>query len=164
MKVYIISLLVVAVIGSIVTVLAPDGEGGGLKKHVRLAAGIAILPICIMPLISFAEAVKEFDSDGIFDEIDGGDMDEYESIFEDGYLLAESENLRVGIASLLKERFGIGHDECYVSVSISQNEDGKRQLERIFINLYGGAVWKDTGEIESYLSELFLCEVVTAVG
>lgn len=164
MKAYIISVMLVAVIASIVTVIAPEGEGGGLKNHVRLAVGIAILPIIIIPIISFAETVRDFDSQGFFGEINEGDMDKYESIFEEGYLSAESENLREGIAVMLKDRFGIERDECYISVSILQNESGERRLERIFINLYGKAVFKDTGEIEAFLSQLFSCEVVIAVG
>ena len=43
MKNYIISIIIVGVIGSLVTLLSPDGEGGGLKKHVSLAVGLCMI-------------------------------------------------------------------------------------------------------------------------
>ena len=49
-------------------------------------------------------------------------------------------------------------------MTVSDGSSGDVRLERIFINLYGSAIWCDTGAIEDYLSSLFSCEIVTAVG
>ena len=78
--------------------------------------------------------------------------------------MAEEENLKLGIVDILKNKFDIDSSECYVSVKISTGSDMKRRLERIFINLYGSAIWKDTVSIEKYLSSLLGCEVVIAIG
>ncbi len=164
MKIYVISVVVIGVIGAIIRLLSPDGEGGGLKNHVRLATGIAIIPICIFPLLTFIDGVRGFDADAIFGELEEGKKQEYESIFEEGYLSAEEDNLREGIAGILKSRYEIDRSDCYVSVNILTANGGDRRLDRIFINLYGSAIWKDTASIEEYLSSLFGCEVVIAVG
>lgn len=164
MKQYIITVIIVGVIGSIVSILSPDGEGGGLKAHVRLAIGLVLTLVCISPLISLVQTLGELDVQGFVGEIDQSDREEYESIFQSGYDAAEIENLTEGIKSILRERFDIAADECYVSVVTRTEKGGKRHIERIFINFYGAAIWKNTGEIESYLGELFGCEVVTAVG
>ena len=164
MKMYVIAIVVVGVIGSVIRLLSPHGEGGGLKNHVRLAVGIATIPICIFPLLSFMDEVRSFDVGDVIGELEGEQIEEYESIFEDGYLSAEEENLREGIARILADKYGIERSDCYISVKISTDKDGKRRLDRIFINLYGSAVWKDTGSIEKYLSSLFSCETVIAVG
>ena len=164
MKMYVIAIVVVGVIGSVIRLLSPQGEGGGLKNHVRLAVGIATIPICIFPLLSFMDEVRSFDIGDVIGELEGEQIEEYESIFEDGYLSAEEENLREGIARILADKYGIERSDCYILVKISTDKDGKRRLDRIFINLYGSAVWKDTGSIEKYLSSLFSCETVIAVG
>ncbi len=164
MKQYIITVVIVGMIGSIVSILSPDGEGGGLKSHVRLAIGLVLTLVCVSPLISLVKTLGELDVQGLVGEIEGSDREEYESIFQSGYDAAEIENLKEGIKAILRERFDIADDECYVSVVTRADNDEKRRLERIFINFYGAAIWKNTGEIESYLSELFGCEIVTAVG
>lgn len=164
MKIYVIAIVVVGVVGSIIRLLSPTGEGGGLKSHVRLAVGVATIPICIFPLISFMNEVQSFDLGDVIGELEDGQIEEYESIFEEGYLSAEEENLREGIARILADKYGIERADCYISLKISADKDGKRRLDRIFINLYGSAIWKDTGSIEKYLSSLFSCETVIAVG
>lgn len=164
MKLYVVSVIIIGVIGSIIRLLSPVGEGGGLKNHVKLAIGIAIIPICIFPLTSFIEEMRNFDAGQIVGEAEKDKWQEYESIFNEEYLFAEEDNLREGIASILEDRFGIERSDSYVSVKFSRDTDGTRKLERIFINLYGAAIWKDTGEIESYLSSILNCQVVIAVG
>ena len=164
MKFYIISVVIIGIVGSLIRLLSPSGEGGGLKNHVKLAIGIAIIPISIFPLTSFINEIRNFDASDIDMWQENEKMEEYESIFEEGYLLAEEENLKLGIVDILKNKFDIDSSECYVSVKISTGSDMKRRLERIFINLYGSAIWKDTVSIEKYLSSLLGCEVVIAIG
>ena len=164
MKAYIISVVIVGIIGSIIGILSPDGEGGGLKRQVKTVVGIAIIPVCIFPLISFAETLDGIDTEAIFGEVDEEKRQELESIFENEYFLAEEQNLREGIARLLLERFGIDSSECYIAVTVNTDGEGNRRLEQIYVELYGSAVWKDTGAIEKYLVELFSCRTVVAVG
>ena len=164
MKTYIILVVIVSVIGSIVSIISPDGEAGGLKTHVRLAVGIAIIPICVYPLFAFVNEMKNFDYHEIMGEVNQESYENLDNIFEESYALAEEGNLKDGIARILNERFEVERSECFVSVKIVKNEGGERRLEQIFINLYGSAIWKNTVEIESYFESIFGCEVVTAVG
>ena len=50
MKAYVISVIIVGVIGSIIALISPEGEGGGLGKHTRLAVGLCVILVCIAPL------------------------------------------------------------------------------------------------------------------
>lgn len=164
MKAYIISVVIVGVIGSIIGILSPEGEGGALKKQVKMVVGIAIIPICILPVISLFEGLEAIDTEAIFGNVDEENMQELESIFENEYFAAEEQNLRDGIARLLLDRFGIDSSECYISVTVSSGDDGQRRLEQIYVELYGSAVWKDTGAIEKYFGEMLSCRTVVAVG
>ena len=164
MKNYVITIIIIGVIGSLVSLLAPEGEGGGLKKHVGLAIGLCVILCFSSPIISLIQSIGEFDAHALVPDIDEVDREEYESIFEAGFSAVEIQNLRDGIAKILDERFGIDASESSVTLNVSTDSSGKRVLDRIFICLYGSAVWKDTGEIERYLTSLFGCEVITAVG
>ena len=164
MKEYVISIICIGVIGSIITLLAPEGEGGGLGKHVRLAVGCAVILTCISPLGELIEGLREVELGELVPEIEEGGLEEYESIFGESYAAAELSSLREGIAAMLEQRYGIERSECKIEVSADQNGTGSLTLKRIFITLYGSAIWKDTGEIERYFGELFGCEIVTAIG
>ncbi len=161
MKLYVISVMLVGIIGSVVSVLAPEG---GLKDHVKLAVGIVTVSVCILPLTSIVSEVQSLDIDSILGEPYTESEKDYESILQSEYEEAEIENLKSGIKSILKEKFSVEEYECEVSVTVGKDGDGKRELKRIFINFCGEAIWKNTSEIEDHLGGMFGCEVVTAVG
>ena len=156
-KEYIFSIIAIAIIGSFALIITPDGEGGGIKKHISLIAGLAAIVVIISPLISVLESLSElqFENIGASEK----DSEEYESIFYSSYEAAERENLKNGIKSALYDKFRIDESECAVELTVCEGE-----LARVLIRLYGSAVWRDSGEIESYLGNLLGCEIVTAIG
>ena len=164
MKAYIISVIAVGIIGSFVSILTPEGEGGGIGRHSRLAVGLSLIIVCAAPIFNMISGLRELDVNSLLPQEGAEESIEYESIFNSSYSAAEIESLKEGIKNILQSRFGIEGSECYVAVKTAEDGCGGRKLERIFINLYGSALWKDTGEIEKYLSSLFGCEIVTAVG
>ncbi len=169
MKEYILSIVCVSIIGSIVSMLAPEGEGGGLGKHTRLVFGLCLVIVCLYPIKNVIIYLDELNIEGKL-EVPSQDQNEIESIFDSSYSAAEADNLKSGIKALLSDRFGVDMSECKVSVRFKKSDPAggivgeKQQLERIFITLYGSAIWKDTGQIEEYFSSIFNCEVVTAIG
>lgn len=162
MKGYIISVILVGIIGSVMSVLSPEGEGGGIGKTVKYATGLVLIIVCIAPLSAFLESLNNLDLQAFFD-VEKEESEEYESIFDASYGSAEVANTREGIKRILNERFEIDESEVDVSVQVVTDENGARRLNRIFLTLYGSAIWKDTGAIERYLGSLFGCEIVTAV-
>jgi hypothetical protein len=144
------------VVAFAVSILAPDGEGGGLSKNVRFAVGLMLITVCLFPLCELVETINNIDVNSMIPEESPQDYTEY---FNVAYEVAEKENLVRGIEAMLRDRFSIDESEVDVSVTIDGGE-----LKRIFIKLNGGAIWKDTGEIEAYLNNIFGCEVITAIG
>ena len=162
MKEYVMLLLIMGMVSTIVTILSPEGERGGIGKLVRFATGVCLIAVCVSPMASFLERLSHFDLSEILPSEEKTGV-EYESVLENGYLYAEVENTREGIKELLNERFEIDASEVDVSMKLTA-EDGSRRIERILITLYGQAIWKDTRAIEEYLGGLFGCEVITAIG
>ena len=160
-KGYVISVIAVSVVGAMVSALAPEGEGGGLAKNLRLACGAVMIAACISPMSELIAFLGGLDLDDI--TIENERAEEYEDIFYDGVVQSEKEGVEDGIIALLKREFGIDKSECRVDATLSANSDGTR-IKRIFITLYGSAIWSDTGAIEKYFGELLNCEIVTAIG
>lgn len=160
-KGYIVTVICVCVSSSIVSLLSPEGESG-IGRQVRLAAGIVTALAVIAPLVGIVESIGELD---LSDVITDGDekIEEYQSIFDSQLSVYETESIKDGIGEILEKRFGIDPSECEIGVSIEE-KDGKRQLKRVFITLYGSAIWSDSGAIEEYLYGLLGCEIVTAIG
>lgn len=156
MKEYILSILAVATVGSIILIIAPEGEGGGIKKHICLIIGLATILVIISPMSRILEAIKEIDFDGIKGGV--GYVEEYESIFYETLEMTEIGNLKSGIKSELKNKFGIDESECSVEITL---KDGA--LHRILIRLYGSAIWRDSKAIEEHFRNLLGCEIVTAI-
>ncbi len=163
MKQYIFSIIAVCVVGSVVSILSPEGEGGGIARHTRLVFGLCVILVCFSPLTQAIQWIRDFDIGSVLP--DGGDVSggEYESIFEGTYGEAEVENLKEGIISYLSEHFGIDQNSVSVSVRFSGDSHPNR-LQTVFITLYDSAIFADTSAIESQLSSLLRCEIVTIIG
>ena len=160
MKGYIVSVIGVCIVGTVVSVISPNGESGGISKHIRLIIAVCVVSVCINPVFDAVNYINDINFDGLI-ENDGKTESDYKDMFENSYSAAEINNLKVGIKQLLYDEFGVDGAECSVSVSLS-NESGK--ISRIFITLYGSAMFENTGEIENYFGDLFDCEIVTAIG
>ena len=156
---YVISVVAVGAICALVTLMSPEGE---LGKQVKVVVGIVLISMSISPLISLVRGLQGLDISSLVPEYEE-EKAEYESIFYEGFLAAEEKNAKDGIAVMICDRFGIERSDLSVSLRVC-GDGGVRRIERIFITLYGSAVWKDTEEIERYLGELFSCEVITAIG
>ena len=159
MSSYVISIICVSIVGTVVSILSPDGEGGGLLRHVRLIFGLCLVIVCINPIMQIIESVREMDFELITPDIED-ESDKYYDIFEDSYSKSEIANLKSGIKQMLYDKFSIDPSECEIAIILSDRGD----LNRISVTLYGGAVWKDTGEIENYLYRAFGCEIVSIIG
>lgn len=158
-KGYIISVICVSIVGSIASMLSLEGENGGLGKHFRLIFGICIVLVCLNPIKDIFNYIENAKNEWIVEGIVQNE-EKYSEMFDKSFAAAEITNLKNGIKQLLNDRFDIDPAECEIAVSLNDSGD----IKRIFITLYGRAVWKDTAEIENYLFNIFKCEIVTAVG
>ncbi len=153
----------ISVVGSLLSMLSPEGEGGGLGRNFKLVLGLCIVLVSLNPIKSIVLSVKELDIGSIV-EVPEADGEKYEEYFKDSYTSAEVENLKSGIYRMLSDRFSVAREDCSVAVTLGQSEGNARTLEVIFITLYGPAIFKNTAEIEEYFGAIFGCEIVTAIG
>lgn len=159
MKGYILSIIGVCVVGTVISIIVPNSEGGGISKQMRVIIAVCVICVSINPINEIISYINEINIDELIEYDDEIESD-YEEIFREYYSSAELQNLKVGIKQLLFDKFGVDGAECTVTLKVSE----KGKLERIFITLYGSAVFKNTGEMEEYFAEAFGCEIVTAIG
>ena len=57
MKGYIISVICISVITSLISMLTPDGEGGGIGKNMKLICGLCIVFVWINPIIMIVDGI-----------------------------------------------------------------------------------------------------------
>lgn len=156
-------MMCISVIGSLVSALAPEGEGGGLGRNFRLIFGLCVVLVCINPIKNIVSEIKDLDIGSII-ELPHAEEDKYEDYLDSAYTDAEVENLKIGIYQMLSDRFSVARENCSVSVTLSQNEGEERELRCIYITLYGSAIFKNTAEIEEYFGRIFDCEIITVIG
>lgn len=159
MRGYILSIICISVIGSMISMLSPDGDGGGISKHIKLIFGLSVVLVCINPINEMVNYINELDFNSIIEQPES-ESEKYNEIFDGAYESAEIDNLKKGIKQILSDRFDIDSSECKVSLSLTEN----RTLWRVVITLYGSAVWKNTNEIEDYLENLLGCEIISVIG
>lgn len=160
-KGYIVTVICVCVSSSLISLLAPEGEGG-IGRQVRLAAGIVTALAVIAPIVGIIEGIGEIDISEIISDSEEKN-EEYQSIFDGQLSHFEEENARDGIKNILEKRFNIGPADCSVHLTFEEN-GSERRIKRVLITLYGSAIWSDSGEIEDYFRDLLGCEIITAVG
>ena len=153
--------MIVCVVGSVVCALSPEGEGGGLSRHVGLIFGLCLILVTLAPAKQAIKWISELDIEAVIPDASGQEA-EYESIFESTYTDAEIDNLKEGIKDVLEQRFGV--DPLCVEVSVRFSGEGSdKKLKKVVLTLYGSAIWADTGEIERYLGSNLGCEIVTVI-
>ena len=153
----------ISVIGSLMSMLAPEGEGGGLGAKFRLIYGLCVVLVCINPIKSVVLEIKDLDLSNIVGDFEEG-TDDYSDYLNNAYTQAEVESLKVGIRRMLSERFGVAEEDCRVDVSLYNNDGERAELESICITLYGPAIFKNTAEMEEYFGAIFECEIITVIG
>ena len=143
--------------------LAPEGDGGGISRNIKLVYGICVVFVCMYPIKNIITTVKELDIGSVVETPSQSD-EEYKDILDSSYSSAEIANLKNGIKQILYDRFDIDGSECKIDVSFTQTSNGDKKIQRVLVTLYGSAIWKDTGEIERTLESILSCEIVTAIG
>ena len=159
---YIYSVVCVSAAIGIASAVAPEGIRGGLKKHMKLIAGLCLLCVMIGPIVGAIDTIRDtFDAategiNGEGEDLRGGYENIYKSYLEGEY----GDNVALAVKDCLLERFSIPGDECRVRVDF---DNELIEPEKITVILSGRSVLRDPKEIKSFVRETFGCECSCAV-
>lgn len=158
MREYLLSVVAAAIAVGAVTTLVPEGEGGGLRRHVGFVGALCVLAILISPVGELMGFLGDL-SFGGFGAAGDSTKSEYEEIYAEYLQYASAENLSDSVAAVLCDRFGIPPEQCRVRVRVG-SRDGRAVAEQVTVILSGGALLRDPYEIEGFISDLLGCECV----
>lgn len=160
MKTYLITLFAASFTAALVHILAPDGA---LSRYLRFLTALFLVCVLIAPLGNGKELLQKL-ANGEFSR--QGDPAVSESDARDelqATLDRESKTyFTQSLTRMLETQFGIetGNAEC--AVEWSDDPDTPTPV-RVTVILSGKAVWKDSGAIRSFVTELLGCPCVTAI-
>ena len=162
MREYIIGLLALAVCCAVVELLSPEGEGGGIARHIKLMTGLCLLCVLATPIVSLLRAGADLparleaalsDWLAIREEADRDFSDLFREEWEQMDLSLASQT----VVGMLREKFDIADGD--VSVEVLLDEEQTR-ISCVRVALSGRAIWQNTHEIEAFIGETLGCECI----
>ncbi len=161
MREYLLSLLAATLVISVLHILTPAGEGGGLYKHYRLLSALLLVCLLLSPLAGTLDVLQDI-MDGSFRfpwEEEEGTPDYREELDA-----AMNDASQVYVAQLLTQtletEFSIPAGE--LRCVIEWNPDGSKPT-LVTLLLSGSAIWKDARAMQSFVEELLNCPCQSAI-
>jgi hypothetical protein len=158
MRQYLMSLFVLALCCAVVELLSPEGEGGGIARHIRLLSGLCLLLFALTPAMSWVEqgrsplgALSDALDEWIAQSETSGDAfrERWEQQSEQIDLNVAAET----VAEMIEERFSLAASDCRVTLKT----DARNQLEEVCVALSGRAIWIDAQQIQAMVRETLGC-------
>ena len=158
MRQYLMSLFVLALCCAVIELLSPEGEGGGIARHIRLLSGLCLLLVALSPIVSWTEqaaspleALSSALDDWIAQSEVSGDAfkERWEQQSEQIDLSLAAET----VAEMIEEHFSLAASDCRVSLKT----DGHGQLKEVCVALSGRAIWVDAQQIQTMVRKTLGC-------
>lgn len=164
MKTYLITLVSASLFATLVGILSPSGDKGGISKHMKLLTSLFLVCVLISPL---QDAIK-----GLHTILDGSaelpwleesqDENLYEQEMNEALEGASTSYFTQMLTQMLETQFAIATGDVRCQVQWKTENETLTPV-RVTVILSGRAIWKDPQKIENFVSELLGCECVSAI-
>ena len=163
MGTYLISLIAAALVASLVGILTPEGERGGIARHMRLLIALVLLCTLIAPIKETITSLMDFaGGESPLPEIGDVGEEDYQKELEEAMSISSKTYLIQLLTQALEREFSITSGEVRCAVRWSDGGSEARPT-LVTVILSGRAIWCDPTPIEQYVTSLFGCECVTAI-
>ncbi|NLK39193.1 MAG: hypothetical protein GX303_02935 [Clostridiales bacterium] len=154
---YLSSLVIVAAVAGLLSAFSP--VSGTMKKYINYAIALAVVIVLLSPLKSLLNVISSLDNLIILESETRDKSYDEEREKTDKWILEKSQDtIKEGIKILLYDRFGIPEEEVEVELELDRSDPKAVVIEKLRIQLTGYSMWKDSREIESYITSLVGCE------
>ena len=154
-------MLAASLVATLVSLLSPDGERGGVAKHTRLLTSLFLVCVMIAPLRGAISALQNWQNGEITlpwqEDVEEND---YQEDMQEALDTASRDYFTKMLTQTLEQKFlmDVGDVRCAVHWS-----DGGSAPEKVTVILSGSAIWKDPKEIQSFVTSLLSCECAVAI-
>ena len=163
MQAYLITLIAASMTVTLISLLFPSGERGGLLPYLRLFTALFLLCVLISPIRGAIMSLHDLlEGELTVPGIESPPEDPYREELELAMNAASTEYFAQALTRMLESRFGIeiGQIRCHVDWRL---DSGQLSPSRVTVILSGRAIWKDAGAIEAYVENLLGCECDSAI-
>lgn len=161
MKEYLFTVIAAAMITSVVSILSPSGERGGLSKHVGLLTALFLVCVLASPIKDTVEQLRSW-ADGDLPLLDSVQKEDFEGITDTAADLASKRYFAQMLTETLQTQFDL-KDETVRCVVQWKETDGKATPTGVTVILSGNGIWQDPHEIEEYVKALLDCPCQVAL-
>lgn len=163
MQSYFLSLIAASMIASLVSILSPSGEKGGIAKHMKLLTALFLVCVLISPLKETLLGLRAWlDGEWELPGVELPEEDSYKQQLDQALEGASTTYFTQMLTQLLEQQFSISTGEVRCNVQW-QTENGSMTPTRVTVILSGKAIWQDPEAIEEFVRKLLGCECVSAI-
>ncbi len=162
MKAYLMGLLLASLAAALVGILTPEGERGGIGKHMRLLTSLFLICVLIVPLKGAIEGIRSFLSGEWSLPGNEAENPDYADRVEEALDAASEAYFVQMLVQTLTEEFSISPDDVRCTVSWEKENEAFRPRE-VRIILSGRAIWQDPRKLEEFTENLLGCPCITAI-
>ena len=160
---YIISLVSASLAVTLISILSPEGSGGGIAKHIRLLSALFLICVLIAPVGRLIGGIRDLaNGDFMLPEIELPNKEDSNLQMQGALDDASKKYFLDSLTLMLLQEFSIQEGDLTCK-AIWTERDGQTVPKKITVILSGSAIWKDANKIQAFVSDLLGCECITAI-
>lgn len=161
MRSYLLSVFLISIALSILSILAPEGEKGGLTRHLRLLTSLLLVCVLVAPLGTLLERLRGWaEGNPSLPGFEEASKEGYQNELQDALDSASRDYFTQSLTRTLEKEFSIATGQVRCKVFW---EEGGNAPQRVTVILSGAAIWKDPEAIEAFVTSLLGCPCQTAI-
>lgn len=163
MREYLLRIVTVALVVGLCDLLVPAGEREGLRRAVRLVAGLCILCILVAPFAQLNTTLSESDPRRWLEAMEAQAQASYEERMKEKLTAATAEGWRQALSEMLGERFDIREEDMTWHIEWEEESETLR-ARHIALGLRGRAIFCDPRKVEAAVEEVAGCTCTVSLG
>ncbi len=164
MKAYFGTLIAASLAAALVGILCPEGERGGIGKHMRLLISLFLVVVIASPLSQALQWLADAVDGGIvLPEMQAPLPEDYQGKLDSALDAAGEVYFAQMLIQCLEAELGIGTGDVRCEVSWQTDDSGKTSPARVTVVLSGKAIWQDPHVIEEFVTALLACPCQVAI-
>ena len=149
MKEYFISIVVIALVGSLIISMLPSSSNA---KYLRLICGLCAIGCIVLPLINADDTMIDFESlEELFYNEQNGDND-YDKIYKDAMAKAEISNAEISLKNEIVKACSANYEDFDVEI-ITKKYSDEFYISKITLKIYPSGITLNVHLIKKYIEE-----------
>lgn len=163
MNTYLLQILTLALLCGLLEMLVPAGERDGLRRSVRLLAGLCLLCLMLTPLREAREFFSFSDLHLWAEEMEKQTQQDYERLMTEKLTAVTAAQVEEEIYDMLCDRFDLSREMCKVTLAFDSGPE-RLAVRQVWVSLRGTAVLLDPRQIETAVTAVLDCPCTVSVG